>query len=403
MSPEPLISKLACKACGETDIFEILDLGNLPLAGDFRPLGEPNQLYPLAIDGCNACGLVQVREVVSPEILFGPDYSYASSSIQALVDHFEGYAKSVRQVSNIDQPCRLLEIGCNDGIFLAPLERYGYDVIGIDASDNVAELARSKGLRVYTGFFDDPLAKMLVDEYGFFDVVTCSNVFAHVPEIGSFLARIDSVLHPGHGEVWIEVQSTKSLYNNLQWDFFYHEHCFYWTIHSLERFLNSYGFKLLRFSETSMHGGGIRAMFTKSSEARSDLIISEVEATPTDWKQFAEACQHSRVVLYDVMSTLPIRVAFGAAGRATTLINWAGIGSFLDYAIDGNPLRIGKAIPGVNVPIISEADFLAQDSPPHWCLISAYSYFSEIRAKIKCAFPLDDTRLVVPLPNVTIT
>lgn len=388
---------VSCRACGGRDIFEVLDMGLLPLAGDFRGPGERNDLYPLAIDGCSQCGLLQVRQTVPLERVFGPGYSYASSTVPALVGHFDRYARE-RNPGRRDRGPLLLEVGCNDGVFLEPLRREGFRVVGIDASDNVASLARQKGLNVTTGMFDRQSALNLRERHGRFDVVTCSNVFAHNPALDSFMDGVDEALTPG-GEFWIEVHDARGLFAGLQWDCFYHEHSFYWTIHSLSAFLARRGYRLRDYRKTAMHGGGLRTVWARIGEAQA---IREEPLTPADWSAFAGRALRNRELIGDVVRRLDLRFSYGAAGRAVILINWAHLGDALEYVVDGSPLRAGKLIPNTVIPVISEERFFSSATEIDWCFVTAHNYLDGIRRKIEAAFPGRLVRLVTPLPHVAI-
>src|SRR5690349_14303567 len=83
-----------CRACNGTDLHSVLNLGALPLAGGFLANQDAianEKCYPLEIHSCGSCGLVQLLNPVDPEILF-QDYSFSSSTIKPLVDHFTAYA-----------------------------------------------------------------------------------------------------------------------------------------------------------------------------------------------------------------------------------------------------------------------------------------------------------------------
>lgn len=372
-------------------------MGAMPLAGDFRASGERNELYPLAVDFCGRCGLPQVRETVDLSLLFNPTYSFASSTVPGLVRHFAAYAESVALPPG-SRRRKLLEIGCNDGVFLERLRELGYDVVGVDASDNVAALARGKGLDVHTGFFDEGLAESLLAGYGPFDVITCSNVFAHIPDVNGFLSGVTRILATGGG-FWVEVHSAHRLLEGLQWDCFYHEHCFYWTIHSLQRALQRHGLGLRAYETTPMHGGALRAVFS-----RQGPLVPPVEREPTidDWRRFGAACRRSRALVRTAISELPISYAYGAAGRAVTLINWTGIADRLRFVVDASPLRYGKVIPNTSVPVIPETEFLARPSGGDWCFVTAHNYLDDIRRKVEAALPERFIKFVTPLPHVSI-
>ncbi len=373
-------------------------MGQMPLAGDFRPRGERHNLYPLAIDGCASCGLLQVREPVDPRILFHSGYSYASSTVPALVEHFERYAESVA-LSLSQRGKRVLEVGCNDGVFLVPLRRVGYGVFGVEAAANVAELARGKDLRVLVDLFGSRVARQLRETEGAFDVITCSNVFAHNPNLDDFVEGVRHLLEPERGEFWVEVHSAHSLFAGLQWDCFYHEHCFYWTIHALAKYLASRGLYLSRYQFTAMHGGAIRAVFTCR---QATVSIPEEELGPVQWTDFKNKCLRSRSIIQESVTTLPIRYAFGAAGRAVTLINWTKIDNRLQFVVDGSPLRYGRLIPNTEVPIIAESEYAQLDGVNDWCFVTAHNYLAGISSKVKKWFPHQRMKFVTPLPHVVI-
>ena len=395
---DPANPSRGCRSCGSGALREVLDLGELPLAGDFRPAGERNRLYPLAIDVCAACGLLQVREVVDPSVIFTPNYSYASSTVPGLVRHFEEFAAAVARPPG--SPALLLEIGCNDGVFLRPLAEKGYRVVGIDASENVSAMARQKGLDVRTAVFGKKVAQELREEYGVFDVITCSNVFAHNPLLHDLLDGVDTLLREG-GELWIEVHDAESLYSGLQWDCFYHEHCFYWTIHALRDCLSTHGYVLARHGKTPMHGGALRAVFSNRGDA---MALPAPELTPESWARFGGQCIENRDLIRDCVEQLGVRYAYGAAGRAVVLINWAGIGGFLEFVVDGSPLRYGRVIPNTSIPVISEEAFFGMPAVDRWCLVTAHNYLRDIRRKVEAGLRNGARiRFVTPLPNVSIT
>lgn len=107
-------------------------------------------------------------------------------------------------------------------------------------------------------------------------------------------------------------------------------------------------------------------------------------------------------MLRECVQHLPINYAYGAAGRAVTLINWAQIGGSLDFVVDGSPLRFNKAIPNTSVPIISQKEFFSLTNVSDWCLVSAHNYFESIRNKVDAAFPDKKMKYVLPLPYVSI-
>src|SRR3989344_5772723 len=86
----------ACRICRSSDLTQFLDLGMQPLANSFlrkEDLDKQEPQYPLRVALCGSCNLVQLRDVVDPEIMFR-DYLYFSSGMPAS-QHFKSYAKNI--------------------------------------------------------------------------------------------------------------------------------------------------------------------------------------------------------------------------------------------------------------------------------------------------------------------
>jgi methylation protein EvaC len=93
-------------------------------------------------------------------------------------------------------------------------------------------------------------------------------------------------------------------------------------------------------------------------------------------------------------------VAYGAAGRATVLLNYCQLGTdLIDYVVDVSPLRFGKLVPGVLVPIVHPDVF--RENNPDYALLTAWNYEAEVRRNER-DFLAAGGRLIVPLPDVRV-
>ena len=69
-----------CRACKSKNLKLFLDLGKMPLAGGFLKGSDSlpfEKVYPLPVHVCQECSLVQILEIIDPEILF-QDYHTAT-------------------------------------------------------------------------------------------------------------------------------------------------------------------------------------------------------------------------------------------------------------------------------------------------------------------------------------
>src|SRR5687767_5648509 len=83
-------NSIGCRACGSRDRSDILAFGEMPLSNGLlseAQLNEEEARFPLTLQFCRQCSLVQIRETVDPNILFATDYPYFSSVSDAWVRH----------------------------------------------------------------------------------------------------------------------------------------------------------------------------------------------------------------------------------------------------------------------------------------------------------------------------
>ena len=221
-----------------------IDFGSMPLAGAFitREQAASEKSYPLRIFYCNACSLVQVLDVISPDELFR-NYFYLSSVTSTLSQHFVQYAAEMHE-RFLRQPGALpVEIGCNDGVLLAPLQSLGVSAVGVEPSVNVSKVAISKGLQVVNDFFGKRVASDIRSSHGSASAVFANNVFAHIDDLDDVMEGVTSLL-ADDGVFVFEVHYLPDLLEGLQYDFFYHEHLCYYSLHSAGNLLSRFGMRI---------------------------------------------------------------------------------------------------------------------------------------------------------------
>jgi len=379
--------RTTCRGCDGVQLEQVLDLGEMPPAGGF--LADPaaaarEHRFPLPVHVCRGCGLVQILEVIDPEVLF-QDYSFSSSTIGPLVQHFGEYARWLQDRLGCTS---VVEFGCNDGVLLAPLAALGMAATGVDISGNITALARAKGLDVVTGYFDEETADAIRERRGRVDVVTGSNAFAHNDHPEIILRAARRVLKPA-GHLCLEVMYAGDLLESIQWDTLYHEHLTFYCLTTLRTLLERHGFHVVDAVRIPMHGGSLRvvAALDASEPAQPGAVeILEREsasrlADPDTWHAFGRHVSRKIDVVRETLGRLrrSSRIwAYGAAGKATMWVNACGM-DYLEAVVDASPLRAGKLMPGTHTPIVFPAE-LRRD-PPDYIFVTAWNYADLIRSK----------------------
>jgi methylation protein EvaC len=247
-----------CRFCASGNLQTVIDLGLMPLAGGFlRNLKEQNQekYYPLQLNFCNNCFLLQSNSSISPDILF-KNYFYFSTSIKTLVKHFENISSALPKILPDPKDRFVVEIGANDGAFIKTLQRIGYKTLGIDPAINVVRSAVKKNLPILNDYFTQKTALKIVKKYGKADAIYSFHSMAHIENMHDVMRGIKKLLRE-KGFLAMEVHYLKRLINELQYDMIYHEHQFYYSYLSLRNFFKQYDMEIFDAQEYDIRAGSI--------------------------------------------------------------------------------------------------------------------------------------------------
>ena len=400
-------TRKTCRLCDSSKLSPFLNMGLLPLAGEFlnkKEIGK-EKYYPLRVFFCRNCYLVQLLDIPINVKIF-EDYRYLSSI--SLTEHFKEYANEMSE-RYLTKKDFIVEIGSNDGVLLLPLKEKGFKVLGVDPAKNIAKIAQKNGIKTIIDYFGPKVAKKIVDKYGKADAIFANNVLAHIDDMKNVASGVSQLLKRD-GILVIEIHYLPDLINNLQYDFFYPgEHLTYYSIGPLSIFWEKYGFNIFKIKKTSMHSGAIRVYLKKTKTKNSvvdEYIKSEKRGgiySEKRLKQFAkDVKKHKSDFIKKIkeISEAGTIVGYGAAGRGNTLLNYAKIGrEIIPYIVDESPERYGRFTPGNHIPIYKPSFF--RENYPSFCLILAWSYADRIINK-ESEFKRRGGKFLVPLPKIVV-
>lgn len=145
------------------------------------------------------------------------------------------YARLFAEIERHRPGGRLLDVGCATGFLLEAAEERGFEAYGLDLNAEAVDFSRRRfGERVQRGALEEDRFSGLR-----FDVVTLVDVFEHVLDPEALLAAARERLAAG-GVLVAVMPNAASWVRRLlrgRWPHYALEHLFYWTPHSLERFL----------------------------------------------------------------------------------------------------------------------------------------------------------------------
>lgn len=406
-----------CAFCNSTDLNEIINFGDVALAGGFLKKEEfaQEKKYPLVIIFCKSCYAVQVRDHIDPSVLFETDF-YFSSAIKTLRDHFANYASEVveRFLKN-PKDSQVLEFGSNDGVLLEPLSREGVGtVIGVDPAKNIVGTIKDDSLVLINDFFNVSVAESVTEKYGKTDIVMANNVFAHISDINGTTEAVGKVLSDD-GIFIFEVHYLGKILEEMQYDFIYHEHIYYYSLLALENHLARHDMVIFDIKPIKIHGGSIRFYAAKKGSLHSKNVSSAVGALrdreielgydkPETYTKFASQVAEKKQTLMGILDELKkdghTIAGYGASGRANTIIQYCGINSkHVDFMIDDAPAKLGLYTPGSHLPIYNNKAI--RERNPDYILVFAWAFYEEILAKCE-EYIEGGGRMIVPLPEVKV-
>jgi len=412
------IERDTCRFCQGTNLYEILNLGNVPLAGGFLKEKDfpQEKYYPLTLNFCQDCYLVQVGHVVSADTLFKNNYFFFSSAIATLVDHFKDYAKDVyeRFLKTKASPA-ILEIGCNDGVMLRPFSSLGVRVIGVDPATNVVKRIDIKDAVIVNDFFTEKVARQIKEKHGQVDAVVSSFSCAHIDDMVDVMKGVKSLLKDD-GVFIFEIYYLGTLIDEMQYDMVYHEHMSYYSFIALARFLKKFDMEIFDVKYTpGVRSGSVRFYSRNIGKVKGDISSAAVEMMRHEqergfdksgvYTQYADKVDRTRrdlMVLLDRLKQSGKKIiGYGASGRGTVIMNYCGIdGRYLDYVVDDAPAKQGFFTPGTHVPI-KPWDFVRESKTPDYIILFAWSFTDEVIKK-RQDYIKNGGKFIIPLPQVRI-
>jgi hypothetical protein len=404
-----------CRLCASVVSRTFVDLGMSPLANSYRKPEQLNSMepfFPLRVWICENCLLVQVQEFESPQNIFG-DYAYFSSYSETWLQHIEAYSRAVVQRFGLNASTPVIEIASNDGYLLQYFQRRQIPVLGVEPAENVAAVARQKGIPTISRFFGTQTAQDLVKSGERAHLLIANNVLPHVPDLNDFIGGLKLLLHPA-GVLTMEFGYLVRLMAANEFDTIYHEHFSYFSFLTAQAALERHGLVAFDVEELPTHGGALR-LYVKHRENVSQPIQSRVQELNSRehdlgvdrlhfYGTFSEQVRETKRKLLEFLIAVKRQnksiVGYGAPAKGVTLLNYCGIGTdFLDYTVDINPAKQGHFLPGVQVPIYSP-DKLSE-TKPDYVLILPWNLRDEVVSQ-RSYIRNWGGRFVVPIPAVQV-
>lgn len=374
-----------CPICGSSSLADFIKLPNLPIYCNLlwtdRQEAKDCPKGDIELAFCDQCGGI-VNVVFDPTKLgYSQDYENSLHYSSRFQSYVKALADRLIEQHHLHNKT-IVEIGCGKGDFLAMLCEQGNNSgIGFDSS--YVERPEHEALGDRLKFIKDFYSEKYVEYQG--DFVCCRQVLEHVQKPADLLDPLRKTLDAdAKTVVFFEVPNALyTIRNMMVWDVIY-EHCTYFTPPSLSYAFTNAGYTV---GETSEEFGGqflsIEAQLAKHSEPAADTdVIAKLSKDIADFKtRFETQTQQWEARLSQLFEQGKKVAIWGSGSKGVTFLNLLNQGGKVEYAVDINPRKQGKFIPGTGQQIVSP-EHVAKH-PTDVVIVMNPLYKEEIRDMLK--------------------
>lgn len=353
----------SCSLCNEKKLVSLLNLGEHPIAHRFlNDPAENEYVHTVELAFCDGCGLIQMVDPIPPEEMYTNYNVFTSWKWQP---HVPRLVEMISEVKGITKESKLVEVGCNDGIFLESLRDAGYkNVLGIEPAQDASNSAKSKGFDIVNGYFCEQFAEKIVSEKGQCDFLIIRQVLEHVTDLNGF-GRAMQILLKTNGYLMIEVPNYEFFMSVPDYSNIWEEHSNYFTYDTLAKYLSNHRISVYHKETAVFSGEALIVLGNKVEnidEIKRDFNIEGTKELAilykNRWPEFKAGLHNYLSKKKEEGKKIAI---FGAGCRSCSLVNFTGIAQYIDIFIDDQIEKQGKYMPGSKIPVLRNSALYSEN------------------------------------------
>ncbi len=352
---------MKCKITNKL-ISPFMSFGKMPIANGFLDKKDFSQefFFNMEVGFNEELSLFQLNDHPKPETMFNKNYPFFTGSSEYMKSHFQNYAQFVKKY--LKSNSKIIEIGSNDGTFLKNFNFKDDQMVGIEPSKNVAELALENNVPTINEFFNTKTAKKLTKFLGTTDLICASNVICHIPDLNNLIQAVDLLLSKD-GVFVFEEPYLGSMFEKVSYDQIYDEHIYMFSANSISKIFEKFNFYLIDAIPQITHGGSMRYILKRNKNDITENLkkifayeqnknLDQIESC----LEFKRNCEMSKERIVKKIKSFKDEdksiCGYAATSKSTTILNYCNIGTqYIDYICDTTKEKIGKFSPGKHIPI----------------------------------------------------
>ncbi len=404
-----------CRICSNRSLLPAVNIGDQYLSSLFPPTldyrGDIPKL-PLDLVLCekkdhDTCGLVQLAHQIDLSEMYAA-YPYTSATNSSMSKILQNIADNGRALGHLRPGDVILDIGGNDGTLLSFFRDGGYDLVCIDAAQNIKPVFDHQRV---TGYFTAKSYQSIATKPA--RLIFSIAMFYHLADPIAFARDVAACLDDDG--VWIiQMAYLPTMLQTNMYDNIVHEHAGYYGTRHLRWMMERVGLEIFDVELNDVYGGSFRVFVKKKgcsqfkpSACLRDNLDDELRlgiyATAT-YEAFRRRIERTRDELRKLCGEIKAAGkkiwVYGASTKGNTILQYCNLGKEdLVAAADANPFKFGKFIVGADIPITDEPTMRA--ARPDYLLALPYS-FVDAFMKREAVLIAQGTKFIVPLPDVRI-
>ncbi len=362
-----LVAISSCEVCGSRELEAVLDLGSHPMCDDLVEVGSARvcKEYPIEILYCATCATAHQKFQIPKQELFPVTYHYRSRHTADVLNGMKQLVQECEREIGSLKGKKVLDVGCNDGSLLSFFAEAGAKTFGIEPTGAAADAAE-RGHVVLQEFLTEDIARKFVAAYGKPDVMTFTNVFAHIEDLPAVIRALLILFHDDTALV-VENHYLGAVLDKRQFDTFYHEHPRTYSYRSFTHIADAMKRRIAKAEFPKRYGGNIRVIIKGAMTPAGHDRYAEVKAIEdgfgarlrklsSDIEMWKTRKSEELKAAFDKHGRLPAK-AF--PGRSAIPVKLLGLDEKMVERVYEKPTsaKVAHYVPGTRIVIASDDNF----------------------------------------------
>ena len=358
-----------CISCSTTSVNPLLDFDQQPPSNRFFREGEPqSESHSLALGQCAACGLVQLVNPMSEDMVRS---HHAWISYNEPEGHLDKMVDDLIRMTGLDTGARIVGLSYKDDTTLARFNRRGFaNTYRFDMEQDLGIADPLAGLETIQCATTAERADTLAKKHGQADLLLVRHLLEHAHAPTGFLDALARLVKPT-GFLVFEMPESKKFLAACDYSFVWEEHIAYFTTETVRRLmqhahLDPWALMTYEYPLEDSLVAVVRPV--SSGKTANEPAAAEIALGREYGKRFAEARERTRADLSRLKNEGKRIAVYGAGHLAAKFLNLFDLPDLVYCVIDDNPHKLGLRMPGSGVPVRPSS--VLADEKIDLCLLS---------------------------------